>query len=265
MSKRPSYGDRFAARRMAENYAFRPPYSAEVYETLIGLFEDRPKVLLDAGCGPGKIVLGLVDQVDRVDAIDPLSEMLKVARAAPKGESPKIRWICARSEDAPLLPPYGLIVAGANIHWMILDRVLLRFGEALAPHGFLVVLDGDAAIDAPWEKEADAFMIDFVERLEGKRPNWWSKARQQLDGPILAHPKFNPVGAKITLPIMVSQSIADYLRCQHSRATWSEDHLGKEAAAQFDAGMSAILEPHASDGLLRFAVQTRIEWGRIVQ
>lgn len=264
MSIRPSDGNRFAARRMAENYAFRPPYSAEVFETLLGLFEDRPKVLLDAGCGPGKITLSLVDQIDGVDAIDPSSEMLKVARAAPKGDSPKIRWICARSEDAPLQPPYGLIVAGASIHWMILDRVLPRFREALAPRGFLAVLDGDAAIDPPWEKEASAFMIDFVARLEGKRPNWWRDARQQLDGPILAHPKFSPVGAKITQPTIVSQSIADYLRCQHSRATWSEDHLGEEAAAQFDAGMRSILEPYVSDGLLRFAVQTRIEWGSIV-
>src|SRR5690348_14175611 len=104
----PAAGARFAARRVAENYRFRAPYSNEVFETLLMLFEDRPRILLDAGCGPGKITLRLVDHLDRADAIDPSSEMLRVARSLPNGTNPRIRWIQATMEDAVLEPPYGL-------------------------------------------------------------------------------------------------------------------------------------------------------------
>lgn len=64
-------------------------------------------------------------------------------------------------------------------------------------------------------------------------------------------------------PVNISQSVADYLRCQHSRATWAEDHLGPEASQEFDARMTKLLNPHAVNGMLKFAVQTRIEWGRV--
>jgi hypothetical protein len=103
-----SYGHRFASRRMAENYQFRPPYSPEVYSILLGLIAPQCRTVLDAGCGPERL-----------------------------------RW------------------------------------------------------------------------------GW------------------------------------------HSRATWSEDHLGAEASREFDAGMTKLLSRYAVAGMLEFAVQTRIEWGRV--
>ena len=60
----------FKARTVAEYYVHRPAYSAEVYETLLRLVLDSVPVVLDAGCGPGKIARGLVEQVQRVDAVD---------------------------------------------------------------------------------------------------------------------------------------------------------------------------------------------------
>jgi hypothetical protein len=69
MADTRSYGARFASHRMAANYRFRPDYSSEVYDTLAGLLQGQPRALLDAGCGPGKIVRGLADQLDRADAV----------------------------------------------------------------------------------------------------------------------------------------------------------------------------------------------------
>ena len=46
-----------------------------MFEILVGLFEDRSRILLDAGCGPGKITLGLIDHLDRADAVDPSAEI----------------------------------------------------------------------------------------------------------------------------------------------------------------------------------------------
>ena len=264
MAERRSYGARFGSRRMAANYRFRPDYSSEVYDTLSGLLPDRRRNLLDAGCGTGKIVRGLVDQFDRADAVDPSEEMLRAARSLPAGGDPKIRLVSARIEEAELSPPYGLIVAAASIHWMELDRVLPRFRESLAPGAFLAVLDGDAPIDPPWEGEVTRFMLDFLENLEGERPKWWASAGQRLRQPILDHKAFQRVGVMISKPVRVAQNIADFLRCEHSRATWSEDHLGEKATAQFDDGLSELLTPFATDGILTLSVQTRVEWGRIL-
>jgi SAM-dependent methyltransferase len=256
-------GRRFSAGRMAENYLFRPPYPAEVYETLLELIGGRPRSLLDAGCGTGKIALGLVDHVERVDAIDPSEAMLRVARSLAGASSPKIRWIHSTVEDALLAPPYGLIVAASSIHWMDLDRVMPRFGDAIADGAMLAVLDGDAPVDPPWEREEIAFMIDFLAAREGRRPSWWKTASERLAEPVLVHRGFERSGHRITAPVGFSQSIADYLRCQHSRATWSEDVLGEDACAEFDAAMTKLLAPYAMEGMLTYSVQTRMEWGKV--
>jgi trans-aconitate methyltransferase len=260
---RIALGARFAAARMADNYLFRPAYSPEVYETLLSLFDDHPRALLDAGCGPGKITLGLVDHLDRVDSVDPSEEMLRVAQSMPKAGDPKIRWVRSKIEDAELHPPYGLIVAGASIHWMDLDRTLARFGDALAPGAFLAVLEGDAPVIPPWEHDEKAFMIDFVERISGRRPDWWKTMSEGLREPVLVDSRFHSAGYRITAPVEVTQSIEDYLRCQHSRATWSEDHLGDESTREFDRELSSLLTRQATNGVLTYHVQTRIEWGTV--
>ena len=47
---------------------------------------------------------------------------------------------------------------------------LPRFAGALADGAMLAVLDGDAPVDAPWEREETAFMIDFLEARGERRP-----------------------------------------------------------------------------------------------
>jgi SAM-dependent methyltransferase len=181
-----SYGHRFASRRVAENYQFRPPYSSEVYSVLESLIAPQCRTVLDAGCGSGKITLGLVDHVDRIDAVDPSEEMLRVARAGPKADSPKIRWIRATMEEAPLEPPYGLIVAGLSIHWMNLDHVLPRFASALADGAFLALLDYDGPVGAPWEREEILFDVDFIQKIDGLRPRPWKPISDQIEQSIIS-------------------------------------------------------------------------------
>jgi len=258
-----SIGNRFASRHVAESYLFRPPHSPEVYSVLESLIAPKTRTVLDAGCGPGKLTLGLVDHVDRIDAVDPSAEMLRVARSLPKGASPKIRWIRGKMEEAPLEPPYGLIMAALSIHWMDLDRVFPRFSGALAEGAFLALLNCDAPVGSPWEREELLFAADFIGKIYGRRLEPAKTTLERIEESILVHPGFEPIGHKITAPFQVSQSIADYLRCQHSRVAWTEEHLGPEAAREFDAGMTALLSRYTVAGLLKFAVRTRIEWGRI--
>jgi hypothetical protein len=106
-------------------------------------------------------------------------------------------------------------------------------------------------------------MIDFLEGRGERRRGWWKTMSERLGAPVLTHPSFTSLGHRVTAPVSFSQSIEDYLRCQHSRATWAEDHLGEKASADFDAAMMAILRRYVRDDMLTFEVQTRIEWGLV--
>jgi SAM-dependent methyltransferase len=217
--------------------------------------------VLDAGCGPGKLALGLRQRVERIDAVDPSAEMIAVGRALPGGDDPKISWTCARLEEAVLRPPYGLVACGVSFHWMDADVALSRFAAVLAPGGVLAFVEGDAAADPPWQEGERAVYSDFILRLQGKRPEFLMTDRAALDRPSLEHPRYRRLGAKITAPHPIRQSVDDYLACQHSRATWSVDFMGAAMAAEFDAALRAVLAPHARNGMLDYAVQTRVEWG----
>ena len=259
---RRKMGTRFTEAAMARNYQFRPPYPPEVFETLIELIRDAPRKVLDAGCGPGKIARAIADQVERIDAVDPSAEMISAGRALPGGQNNKIRWLKGKIEEVELGGPYALIVAGASFHWMNPEMALRRFSEVISPGGSVAVLDGDAAIDPPWSAEEQRIMIDLVTKIDGSRPKWWARASDLMRQPIVNHPQFVREGSRVTAPFQFSQPIADYVRCLHSRATFSEAYLGEELCREFDLAITELLVHYAIDGIVTFSVQTRIEWGR---
>src|SRR3989442_380 len=136
-------GRAFADEEVARSYRHRQPYPAEVFTVLEGLLVE-PRTILDAGCGPGALTIGLSRFAERVDAVDPSKAMLLEASARSGAHRERIRWIQGRAEDAPLLPPYGLITAGASIHWMDANIVMPRFGAVLAPGGRLAIVDSES-------------------------------------------------------------------------------------------------------------------------
>ena len=257
---RRALGARFEAASVAELYRYRPPYSDEVYTVLESLLEGRPTRVLDAGAGPGKIARELVGRGYAVDAVDASEEMIRVGRAAPGGDDPKLRWIHSKLEEADLHPGYGLAVAGASFHWFDADCVLPLLAEALDAQAVLAVVDGDGAKSPPWEEAEHEIMMDFVSRLEGRRVEWplddWSDVR------LLDHPNFQMLGCLTTEPASFRQRIDDYIACQHSRASFAPDAMGPRLAQEFDSALHAILTPHAEDGWVRYDRRTRIEWGR---
>jgi SAM-dependent methyltransferase len=256
-----SYGNHFAAQSVAQNYVHRPPYSPQVYDLLVRLMPADARAVLDAGCGPGKLALGLLPFADRLDAVDPSAEMIAIGRALPGGADKRIRWLQASVEDAPLAPPYGLIVCGVSFHWMDADVALTRFAQSLAAGGMFALVSGDAPADPPWHDAEKDMMSDFIERLQGGRPQFLATSREALERNLLEHARFRRLGFKITEPFAVRQSVEDYLACQHSRATWSIDFMGAEMSAEFDSRLRALLAPHARNGALNYVVQTRVEWG----
>ncbi len=198
----------------------------------------------------------------RVDGVDPSAAMIAVGKDAPGGRAANLRWIEARIEDATLEPPYGLVTAGASFHWMDPDVVLPLLGTVLAPGALLVLLDGDAPVDPPFEDAVAAVMRETVTRADGTPPAGWMNARERLERPMLEHPAFEPLGVHVTAPFPVAQTVEDFIRCEHSRQSFSESHLGPELTGYFGTGMREALEPFASEGMLHYEIRTRVEWGR---
>lgn len=255
-------GARFQHQSVVDRYRLRPPYSPEVFDTLVGLIPAgrRGDVrVLDIGCGPGKLTFGLRSRVAAIDAVDPSEAMLTAACASEGGDDPAIRWICAKAEDAPVDGPYDLVVAGASFHWMDAGRVLERCRSWLGPGAMFAVLDGDDAVNPPWLDARRELVLNYIERLIGTKPTWNPSA---LEAPLIEHVDFAQHGHHITAPVRFRQTIADYVQCQHSRATFALETMDPDLATAFDRDLAAMVEPYAKDGWIEFDVQSRITWGR---
>lgn len=248
----PQNAAAFQAPSVATAYRYRPPYPAALFSRLVDLIGDRPPRVLDVGCGPGPLARPLAPLVDQVDALDPAPAMIAVGRAAPGGDHPHLRWIVGRAEDAPLDPPYGLVVAGDSLHWMEWAVVLPRFAQVLAPGGCLVIVHNNVA-PPPWNAELGQLIahysvmqryqpLDLIAELEGR--GLFRKAGEDKIG-----------------PIPFSQPVEEYVEGFHSRSSLSRERLTPENATAFDAELRALLAAHCS-AEVELQQEVEIIWGR---
>lgn len=245
-------GTAFADEEVAQNYRHRQPYPAEVFSALGGLLV-APRTVLDAGCGTGALTRGLATIAERVDALDPSEAMIREGRRLARGEDARIRWIVGRAEDAPLAGPYGLITAGAAIHWMDPAVVLPRFGEALAPGGFLAIVDTVSVYaDDVWRRD----LIAIFERYSpGRKDDFYG-----LVADLESSGHFVRAGERRTAPVRYEQSVDDYLAMLGSTSSLSRVTLGDRAPA-FDRDARAVFARHR---LVRVRAELvgHIVWGR---
>ena len=249
----PDHAAKFKYQSMAHAYQYRPSYSDEVFDTLGGLLQDTPRNVLDAGCGPGKIVLGLVERVDRIDAVDFSQAMIDEGKALPGGNNSKINWICSAIEDAELFPPYALIVTGASLHWMDWNAVFPRFQKLLTKHGVLAIVEGDRPFNAPW-KQAEKALIKTYSTNQNYQP-------YDMIEQFIHHGIFEKLGEKTTHPVSFTQSVGEYGESFHARESLCKDTMGSEAVQAFDAELTEILKPFSRGNVVTFEVCTRITWG----
>lgn len=236
---------------VARAYAYRPPYPPALFDFLVQLPAQRHRAL-DLGCGPGKIAHNLSPYFEHVDAVDPSLPML---RLADDGQHPNITWIHSPAETAPLAASYDLVTAGASIHWMEHAALFPRLASALAESGFIAVIEGDEAHEAPWQADWEAFIQRWLNRLgRDYDPGGYHDS-------MTAYQCWIAVAGQRTFQMPVTQSIDEFIECQHSRATWSRRNLGAERAARFDAELRELLLPHSIEGAVRFTVETRLVWG----
>ena len=132
---------RGAARHYARG---RPPYSAELVATLrreVGL--GPATRLLDVGCGPGSLTLGLAPHVAGATGLDPDADMLdEAARRAGEQGVTGVDWVRAVAEDLPRLGlgPFSLVTFGQSFQWTDRERVAEAVHDLLTPGGSLVAL-----------------------------------------------------------------------------------------------------------------------------
>jgi SAM-dependent methyltransferase len=225
----------FADEDVASLYEYRAPYPPATFAILERLVVG-PRVVLDAGAGTGAIARHLPSSITRIDAVDPSAAMIARGRALPGGDDPRIRWILGRAEDAPLSPPYGLITAGASLHWMQPEIVLPRFRDALAPGAHLAILNTEKTESGTWHEE----LLDVFRRYSPLKDHLEVREMVARDA---ERGLYRLEGEERTPPVMSDQSVDDYMRLLGSTSTLSHVTLGPRADA-FEAECREVFARH---------------------
>ncbi|MFE9888273.1 class I SAM-dependent methyltransferase [Streptomyces scopuliridis] len=120
----------------------RLPYAPGLAELLAEVLRlDGRGRLLDVGCGPGILALGLAHLFGEVVGVDPDGGMIAEAgqRADEAGVARKARWVQVRAEELPAgLGTFTVATFGQSFHWMDRDLVAATVRDMLRPTGALV-------------------------------------------------------------------------------------------------------------------------------
>lgn len=245
----PAQGQAFDDADVARCYACRPPYAPALIEALVAL-APRRRSALDLGCGPGKLAGALAPHFESVTALDPSAPMLAEGRAAhPAGN---ITWLHASDAGAPLDQPFDLVTAAAAIHFMDQASLFPRLADTTP---IVAIVGGDEPSDPPWKAPWREAMDHWLRRV-GRTPN---PAGFHAFGH--RHEAWIDIHGRQTFTFDFTQSVEDYITCQHSRGTWSRAVMGAELAAAFDADLTALLTPFAIAGQLTYTLVTEVTWG----
>ena len=247
-----SLADVFRDADVARAYRQRAPYPEETFTILEDLLA-TPRSILDIGAGSGALARNMTRFAARVDAVDPSEALMTEGRLLPRGRDPMLRWIAGTAEEAPLAGPYGLITAGASIHWIDPTRAMPRFAAALAPGAKLAIVDMEDGVHPLPE------MIDIIRRYSEVEHH---KELPDIVMDIEARGYFVRDGERRTAATLVRRSLDDYLEFLHSTSTLARVRLGDRAEA-FDADVRALFARRGMTEIEREYVANVI-WGRPV-
>jgi SAM-dependent methyltransferase len=262
----PEYAAQFADESVADAYACRPPYPDEIYSILRCLMgggspsspsvPSLPRRVLDLGCGRGEIARNLlcyIDTTDEIDALDASPAMIRRGRWLPGGSDRRLNWIIGRAEDAPLRPPYALVIAASSLHWMDWDIVLPRIRKVLARQALLAIFD-DQTSPPPWQERLNAIVPYYSTNRE-------FQAYRLIDE-LTDRGLFRARESISTRTVAYRQSIDDYVESFHSRNGFSRQRMSAADADTFDKTVRAIVAPHAQDGQVQLELYCTIHLGR---
>lgn len=254
-------GASFETADVAAAYVHRPDYADGIYRKLVDISPRHTK-LLDLGCGTGKVARRLAGQFQSVTGIDPSAEMLRVAAMQPSSGR-NITWIHGLAETASFDGgPFDLIVAAASIHWMNHAVVFPKLLSSVSADHVFAVVDGDGALEPAWQNDWDQFLAYWIYEVnrETYEPGRADSAFQMR---MNSYRDWLDVSGEMTArSAPLEQRLEHFIACQHSRDTFAPSKLGSRLR-EFDLHLARILEPHATDGVLAYVVESKVVWGSI--
>lgn len=237
----------FSDSGVATAYQYRAPYPPSLFDQLLTLLPVDCRRVLDGGAGTGFVARPLASHVEWIDAVDPSAAMIAEGQRLPNGDHPNLHWIRGRAEDAPLNPPYGLVTAGASLHWMDWETVLPRWRRMLVSGGTLAILDTNAE-PTPWKTELDALIAQYSVIRD------WQ--RLDLVAELVERGLFRQTGRWSSDVYWMAQPREEYLEALHSMSSLSRARMGEAHVASFDEALNALLPP-----AVRLPIVATMVWG----
>jgi SAM-dependent methyltransferase len=229
------------------------PYPDEALERLLGLIRDRPRIVLDLGCGLGELARRIAPRVDRVHAVDASPRMIERARSLPGADTRAIHWLAVPAESFSFAARYALVVAADSFLWLDWAPVMRRIARGLSPSGTLALLDRHHGA-TPWYPD----LIRLIEEYSVHR----EYRRCDVVDELASRRLFDVAGVHTTAPVFYRQRVSSYVESWHSRPGLSRQRLEPERAAEFDRRLTELLGAHARHGYLEYPVTVRLAWGR---
>lgn len=247
----PYHASAFADADVVRAYRYRPPYPDETFEIIRDLMVE-PRIVLDVGSGDGALARPMARHAKRVEALDPSLEMIAQGRRL-AGNDANIRWIQGRVENAQLDGPYGLIIAGASVHWWDWDVALPRLAGVTAPGARFVVVHADST-GGLWKGDLIKIIAAYSLFTDWREFDVVAELTQRG--------LFVEEGRRRTAAIEVAQPIDDYVVGLFSHSSLARTRLGPERAASFEKAVRDLLHRSGNDDHVLLTVTADLVWGR---
>ncbi len=199
--------------------------------------------LLDIGCGPASLAIGFAPYVADVTAIDPEPGMMAAARVAAERASVPLSFVAGRIEQFAAEQRFEVVTIGRALHWLDREATVPVLQRIVAPCGHILIC-GSISVDSPdhpWVKPYDDVRRTYAEDPEQKMyrikdKEWFAGSRFHEAGTLKAAAEY-----KVTIADMIGRAL--------SKSNTSPEVLG-ERRPTFEAELTAVLEPFASEGML---------------
>ncbi len=222
-----------------------PPAFLQAVAARLGL--DGRQSLVDLGCGPGVLALGLAPFVARVVGVDPEPAMLQAAREAAAERGIALTLIEGRTETLPAeLGPFEVATIGRALHWMEPQATRAALDRLLTADGAVLICGTTHPDDAPenaWLPAYGQYRRSFGDR-GGRKADLHA---------FFAGTRFRP-GEPIRVRFRNRLGLADLAGRTLSKSTSSPEVLGEEAG-RLRERLAELLAPWLRDGELEEVVE----------
>jgi SAM-dependent methyltransferase len=163
------------------------PLGAEA-DFFAALASERPKKILDVGCGTGRLASRLAADGHEVTGVEPSPLMLQCARSCP--DSDLVTWVCSGAAPLSLAARFDLIIMVGHVFQVFLcdddaRDALATLAAHLAPHGQIAFATRNPAA-REWEQWTESQSRETYESpmLGTCTVHWQIDA---VDGPLITY------------------------------------------------------------------------------